>query len=98
VEEGAEFKRRGGQRSGWRAADRLQLGLDECTEHGLQFVILTFIYLVNAVIKSVIWIRIGFNADPELTFYLNEDPYLDPGSQTNAAPDRILVRLSSHKK
>ena len=78
MEEGTEFKRRG-QRSGWRAADRLQLGLDECTEHGLQFVILTS-YLVKPVIKSGLWIRIGFSADLDPTFYLNADPDLDPGS------------------
>ncbi len=49
---------------------------------------LTSIYLnlVNAVIKSVLWIV--FNADPDPTFfYLNADPDLDPGSQTNADPD-----------
>jgi hypothetical protein len=30
----------------------------------------------------MLWIRIGFNVDPDPPFYLNEDP--DPGSQTNA--------------
>ncbi len=30
----------------------------------------------------MLWIRIGFNADPDPTFYLSPDP--DPGSQTNA--------------
>jgi hypothetical protein len=33
----------------------------------------------------VLWIRIGFNANPDPAFYLNAD--LDPGSQTNADPD-----------
>ncbi len=33
----------------------------------------------------VLWIRIGFNADPDPAFYLNSDP--DPGSQTSADPD-----------
>jgi hypothetical protein len=33
----------------------------------------------------VLWIRIGFNANPDPAFYLNGD--LDPGSQTNADPD-----------
>jgi hypothetical protein len=38
----------------------------------------------------VLWIRTGFNADPN-PFYLNADldpdPDPDPGSQTNANPD-----------
>ncbi len=47
----------------------------------------------------MLWIRIGFNADP--AFYLNADPDTDtdPGSQTNADPGgwiRILVRLLTH--
>jgi hypothetical protein len=35
----------------------------------------------------MLWIRIGFSADPELdpAFYLKADP--DPESQTNADPD-----------
>jgi hypothetical protein len=33
----------------------------------------------------VLWIRIGFNADPDPAFYLNADP--DQGRQTNADPD-----------
>jgi hypothetical protein len=33
----------------------------------------------------VLWIRIGFNANPDPAFYLNAE--LDPGSQTNADPD-----------
>jgi hypothetical protein len=35
----------------------------------------------------VLWIRIGFNADPypDPAFYLNVDP--DPGNQTNGDPD-----------
>jgi hypothetical protein len=41
--------------------------------------------------KAVLWIRTGFNADPDPAFYLNVDP--DPGSQTNADPDPALVRL-----
>jgi|LakMenE01Jun11ns_1017448.scaffolds.fasta_scaffold7408114_1 hypothetical protein len=28
--------------------------------------------------RTVLWIRIGFNADPDPAFYLNGDP--DPGS------------------
>jgi hypothetical protein len=37
----------------------------------------------------VLWIRIGFNADPDLdqAFDLNADPDPDPWSQTNADPD-----------
>ena len=46
----------------------------------------------------MLWIRIGFNVDPDPAFYLNANPdpafYLnadsdsnpDPGSQTNADP------------
>ncbi len=43
--------------------------------------------------KSLVWIRIGFNADPDINpnpaFYLNADPDPNPdsGSQTNADPD-----------
>jgi hypothetical protein len=33
----------------------------------------------------VLWIHIGFNADPDPAFYLNADP--NPDSQTNANPD-----------
>ncbi len=38
----------------------------------------------------MLWIRIGFNADPDTdpAFYLNADPDPDPGSQTNADPCR----------
>jgi hypothetical protein len=31
-----------------------------------------------------LWIRVGFNADPDPVIYLNADP--DPGSQINADP------------
>ncbi len=34
--------------------------------------------------KPVLWVRIGFNPDPDPAFYLNLDPVSDPGSQTNA--------------
>jgi hypothetical protein len=34
----------------------------------------------------VLWIRIGFRADPDPAFYLKADPNPDPGSQTNADP------------
>ncbi len=46
-------------------------------------------------IQIVLWIRIGFNADPGLAFNLNEDPDPDPGKQTNADPcgSGILVRI-----
>jgi hypothetical protein len=43
----------------------------------------------------VLWIRIGFVADPDPAFYLNEDP--GPGSHTNADPDPVLIRLCHHK-
>jgi hypothetical protein len=36
----------------------------------------------------VLWIRIGFNADPGLAFYINADDDPDPGSKTNADPNR----------
>jgi hypothetical protein len=35
--------------------------------------------------KTVLWIRISFNADPDPIFLLNKHP--DPGSQTNEDPD-----------
>ncbi len=35
----------------------------------------------------MLWIRFGFNADPDKAFYLNANP--DPGSQTNADPDLV---------
>jgi hypothetical protein len=37
------------------------------------------------LLKPVLRIRIGFNADPDQAFYLS--PYLNPGSQTKADPD-----------
>ncbi len=43
-------------------------------------------YCYLSVIKAVLWIRIGFNADPDPAFYLNADSDPDPGSQTNADP------------
>ncbi len=36
--------------------------------------------------KSVLWIRIGFNADPDPDFYLNADLEPDPESKNNADP------------
>ncbi len=33
---------------------------------------------------AVLWIRIGFNADPDPAYYLTADP--GPESQTNADP------------
>ncbi len=45
----------------------------------------------SATIFSVLWIRIGFSADPDPAFfiYLNWDPDRDPdpGIQNNADPD-----------
>jgi hypothetical protein len=37
----------------------------------------------------VLWIRIGFNADPDPAFHLGANPNPDPfpGSQTNPDPD-----------
>ncbi len=37
--------------------------------------------LRDVVIKPVLWIRIGFSADPNPAFYLSVDPHPDPGSQ-----------------
>ncbi len=37
--------------------------------------------------KPVLWIRIGFNADPDPAFYLN----VDLGSQNSAEPDHGLT-------
>jgi hypothetical protein len=37
------------------------------------------------ILKTVLWIRTGFNADPDPDFCINMDA--DPGSQTNADPD-----------
>ncbi len=37
-------------------------------------------------LKAVLWIRIGFSADPDPFFYLNVDLDPDPGSQTNWDP------------
>ncbi len=35
----------------------------------------------------MLWIRIGFTADPTPAFYLNADPDPDTKEQTNADPD-----------
>ncbi len=35
---------------------------------------------------AVLWILIGFNAEPDPAFYINADPDPDPGSRTNAEP------------
>ncbi len=34
----------------------------------------------------MLWIRSGFNADPDPAFNLNAEPVSDPGSQTNVDP------------
>jgi hypothetical protein len=44
----------------------------------------------------VLWIRIGFNADPDPAFYINADP--DPRSQTIADPCGSLSRSLSDFK
>ncbi len=45
---------------------------------------------IGDALVPVLWIRIGFNADPDSAFYLSADldtdPDLDPGSQINADP------------
>ncbi len=35
----------------------------------------------------MLWIRTGFNADPDPAIHLNVDPYPDQGVKTNADPD-----------
>jgi hypothetical protein len=42
-------------------------------------------------ISTVFWIRIGFNTDPDPAFYLDADQ--GPGSQTNADPCELLIRI-----
>jgi hypothetical protein len=42
--------------------------------------------LTLSLVVAVLWIGIGCNADP------------DPGSQTNADPDSVLVRLQKSQK
>ncbi len=44
-----------------------------------------FAVLMHRCFESVLWIRIGFNADPDPAFYLNADADPDAGSQ-NADP------------
>jgi hypothetical protein len=48
--------------------------------------------LIIFALFSVLWIRIGFNADPDPAFYFDADPDSDPdpGSQTNADPDQTF--------
>ncbi len=45
--------------------------------------------------KAVLWIRTGFNADPDPAFYLNadQDPDPDPGSPTNAVPGQTSNKV-----
>jgi hypothetical protein len=40
--------------------------------------------VVSAIVPPVLWICIGFNADPDQDFYLSADPVPDPGSQASA--------------
>jgi hypothetical protein len=37
-------------------------------------------------VGELLWIRIGFNVDPDLDLNLNTDPDPDPGSQSTANP------------
>ncbi len=39
---------------------------------------------LKSYLGAVLWIRIGFSADPDPAFYLNAYP--DPGSQINTDP------------
>jgi hypothetical protein len=49
--------------------------------------------LWGRVFKTVFWIRIGFNTEPDQAVYLHADP--DQGSQTIADPDpgKTLVAI-----
>jgi hypothetical protein len=54
--------------------------------------------LLFCTFQSVFRIRIGFNADPEPTFYLSADADPDPGAnQCGSMQIRILIRLCGHK-
>jgi hypothetical protein len=44
-------------------------------------------FLCFELSDPVLWIRIGFNADPDPAFYLDADPDPDAGSQIDADPD-----------
>jgi hypothetical protein len=44
---------------------------------------ITRIKTKQALSKPVLWVRIGFDADPDPACYLNADPDPVPGSQTN---------------
>ncbi len=44
----------------------------------------------------MLWIRIGFNADPDLAFFFNVDP--DPGNKTNAVADPDLGQTLKSQK
>ncbi len=50
----------------------------------------------SLIFKAVLWIRIDFNADPDLAFYLNADP--DPGRQISADPDSDPGQTFNHEK
>jgi hypothetical protein len=47
---------------------------------------------------AVLWIRIGFSANPDPASYLNADLDPDLGSQTNADPDPGLKSELVKKK
>ncbi len=53
--------------------------------------------MITVLLKQkFVSIRIGFSADPDPGFYLNEDP--DPGSKTSANPDLDPGQtIKSHK-
>ncbi len=50
---------------------------------GMSFRDITTDCMSNSERKQVLWIRIGFNADPDLALYLNEDPDPDPTKEPN---------------
>jgi hypothetical protein len=45
--------------------------------------------------KTVFWIHMGFNVDPDTAFYLNADPDPEPESQTHADRSDFKVTKSS---
>jgi hypothetical protein len=51
---------------------------------------------LNISTQRVLWIRVGFNANPDPAFFLNADP--DPESQTKPIRILILARLCRLKK
>jgi hypothetical protein len=43
-------------------------------------------HILGLLKEAVLWIRIGFNGEPDPSFHLKADPDPDPGSPPNAYP------------